>query len=236
MRLSNIIISYNRKDILKWHLEEIKKQTFKDFEVIVVLDGSTDGSMELSQIDWGYQIKWFDTEKTDEAHTALARNIGVKNAKGDVFLFNDDDCIPHKRLFEQMKNVPVMKMLVGYRSTKKEWLDKELPAGIEEGAMTECFNRWKKYGEEFGLFAGGNFSVRRNDFLSVGFFNEKFTGYGYDDVEWYRRAMRRGMRPIFQVDGIILHWNVGGNTAEQREEGKKKNIKLLRELEQDKNK
>ena len=42
MSLSVVIVTYNRSDVLKQNLKEFKKQTDKDFEIIVAIDGSTD--------------------------------------------------------------------------------------------------------------------------------------------------------------------------------------------------
>ena len=46
--ISNIILTYNRKELLVEHLNMLEKQTYKDFEVIVADDGSTDGTAQIA--------------------------------------------------------------------------------------------------------------------------------------------------------------------------------------------
>ena len=100
MKLSVIIPTHNRADILKTCLEKIVAQQGVDFEVIVVDDGSTDHTEEIVKqfIDpkgaigesrlWGIDIRYIKQKST---HQAVARNRGAKEAKGEIIVFIGDD-------------------------------------------------------------------------------------------------------------------------------------------------
>ncbi len=88
---SIIIPVYNRPDEMKELLESLSKQTHKDFELVVVEDGSSIKSDTLCEeyadrINISYYFK-------ENAGPSIARNYGLEKAKGNYFLFFDSDCI-----------------------------------------------------------------------------------------------------------------------------------------------
>lgn len=94
MRFTIIIPVYNVKNHLKECLDSIIGQTFGDFEVIIVDDGSTDGSeniCDLYQENHPHKIKVFHNAN---GGVLSARVFGVKQATGEIILFVDsDDCL-----------------------------------------------------------------------------------------------------------------------------------------------
>ena len=97
--ISLIIPIYNVANYLTRTLESVKNQTFKDFEVICVNDGSTDNSSDIVQ-------SFTDTDKRfkllNQKNTGLsgARNTGLKNARGEYIMFLDGDDYMHKQCVE----------------------------------------------------------------------------------------------------------------------------------------
>ena len=92
MRFSIIIPAYNAEAYLQRCLDSIFAQEFDDYEVIVVNDGSTDGTVTLLE---GYpQVKVIHQENHG---MATARNRGIDKAKGEYILFvdSDDELMPH---------------------------------------------------------------------------------------------------------------------------------------------
>jgi glycosyltransferase involved in cell wall biosynthesis len=83
--LSIIIPSYNEEKYLPKLLKSIKKQDFKDYEIIVADNNSKDNTRQIA-LSYGAQI-------VDGGRPATARNNGVKVAKGDYLLFLDADTI-----------------------------------------------------------------------------------------------------------------------------------------------
>ena len=97
MKFSIIVPVYNVEKYVKRCLDSIFNQTYKDFEVIVVNDGSTDKSMNIVK-------KYKDVKIINEENRGLshARNNGVKNARGDYILFVDSDDYINKDLLKEL--------------------------------------------------------------------------------------------------------------------------------------
>ena len=88
--ISVVIPSYNRENSIVEAVESVLNQTFKDIEVIIVDDGSTDKTCEL--------IEQIDDERVRLLHQShlgacAARNNGIQNAKGEYIAFHDSDDI-----------------------------------------------------------------------------------------------------------------------------------------------
>jgi glycosyltransferase involved in cell wall biosynthesis len=102
--ISVIIVTYNRLELLRKCMESLRVQTLaKDkYEVIVVDDGSTDGTIEyLKQLDWQLQ-PFVDIYFNEHKGYVHARNFGVSKATGKYVSFTDDDCIPEERWLEKV--------------------------------------------------------------------------------------------------------------------------------------
>lgn len=106
--ISIIIPTYNRANCIKRAVESILQQTYKDFELIIVDDNSTDNTDELILAIDDKRIKYHKLEKNGGA--CRARNIGIQMAKGEYIAFQDSDDLwyPEKleaqvKAFEQNK-------------------------------------------------------------------------------------------------------------------------------------
>ncbi len=98
IKFSVIIPVYNRPDELKELLESLKNQTYKNFEVIVVEDGSelkSDKIVEDYQED--LELKYFFKPNSGPGQS---RNYGSERAEGDYHIFFDSDCIIPGKYFE----------------------------------------------------------------------------------------------------------------------------------------
>ncbi|MDI6642063.1 MAG: glycosyltransferase family A protein, partial [Elusimicrobiota bacterium] len=94
-----IIPTYNRKNVLRKCLNALSNQVCKsDFEVIIIDDGSTDGTedfvKQLISIT-PYYVRYF---RQKNKGPAAARNVGIKNATGEIILFMGDDIIADSNL------------------------------------------------------------------------------------------------------------------------------------------
>jgi len=86
--LSIIIPTWNEENYLPKLLDCIKKQTYKNYEIIVVDGNSTDNTLKIAK---KYGCRVFREPKDIKGHPGIARNIGSKHAKGDILLFLDAD-------------------------------------------------------------------------------------------------------------------------------------------------
>ncbi len=102
LNFSIIIPVYNRPDEMRELLESLSKQTYKNFELVVVEDGSNIKSNVLcDEYSDRINISYFYKEN---AGPSIARNYGLKKAKGNYFLFFDSDCIIPDHYMEIITN------------------------------------------------------------------------------------------------------------------------------------
>lgn len=102
MRLVSIILcTYNRGHTLKETLDSILKQTYKEFELIIVDDGSTDGTQELLKEYNDTRIRIISLEENE--FYCMAANYGISQMKGEFLAFaTSDDTWEPEKLEQQM--------------------------------------------------------------------------------------------------------------------------------------
>lgn len=88
MRFSVIIATYNRKDLVKYSIESVIQQSFKDYEIIVVDDGSTDNTKEFLEKTFGSKINLVRQTNLGSERAYL---FGSSFAKGEYLAFLDSD-------------------------------------------------------------------------------------------------------------------------------------------------
>lgn len=100
--ISVVIPAYNASQCIERAIDSVLAQTFADYEIIVVDDGSTDNTAEIIR-QYGDKVKYI---RQDNAGVSVARNTAIAAAKGDwiAFLDADDEWLPEK-LFLQMELV-----------------------------------------------------------------------------------------------------------------------------------
>jgi len=183
--VSVIIPTHNRSRLLVKAVESVQRQTYRDFEIIIVDDASEDDTKEIVKGLLNDQVKYI---RLDTNHGGSgARNIGINAAKGKYVAFLDDDdfWLPEKleRQVEVMKRSPQ----VGVVYT--EWLQ------LENG-RTYTYKMKPKYrGNIYKHLLAGNcvpgggstVLARRECFQSVGGFDEQLPSCQDWDM-WIRLA------------------------------------------------
>lgn len=109
MKYSVIIPVYNRITEVEDLMRSLSQQTCKDFEVIIVEDGSSEPCEEVvKEYEGKVDVKYFFKENEGRS---IARNYGMERASGDYFIFFDSDCIIppvyFDRLNEELEKNPV---------------------------------------------------------------------------------------------------------------------------------
>lgn len=90
VRFSVIVPVYNRIDEVRDLLESLSRQTLKNFEVVIVEDGSTDRCQAEAESVENLRVRYFYKENEGRS---IARNYGMERAAGDYFIFFDSDCV-----------------------------------------------------------------------------------------------------------------------------------------------
>jgi glycosyltransferase involved in cell wall biosynthesis len=92
-RVSVVVPVRDRRDLLRELLDGLAAQTYDDFEVVVVDDGSSDGSAEEAEADAAAGRPVRVLRRTGEG-AVRARQHGVAEARGEILAFTDSDCVP----------------------------------------------------------------------------------------------------------------------------------------------
>jgi glycosyltransferase involved in cell wall biosynthesis len=180
--ISVIIPVYNGERYLAEAIESVLAQTYRPIEVIVVDDGSTDGSARVAQ-------QWAEVRYHSQPHSgaAAARNYGVQLAQGDLFAFLDaDDLWVQDKLERQvvtLREHPELDMVFGY---VEQFHSPELDENTRQ--------RLKGAGQRMVGYHIGTMLIRREAFLGVGLFSEQWQVA--DFIDWYARAMETGIKSM----------------------------------------
>ena len=100
MKVSVVIPTYNGANKIPNVLRALEKQTIQDFETIVVIDGSTDNTVEVLRA-LNLTLKSFRIIEQENKGRAAVRNKGGQEAKGDLLIFFDDDMRPEPDCISQ---------------------------------------------------------------------------------------------------------------------------------------
>ena len=101
--ISIILPIYNVEKYLEECLESIRNQSYKDYELIIVNDGSTDESGKIVE-DYRDKFKYVKIINQENKGISEARNTGLKYAKGEYILFVDSDDYLRKDTLEKLIN------------------------------------------------------------------------------------------------------------------------------------
>ena len=190
LSLTVVIPTYNRKNILKKCLNALFDQTYpqSDYEVIVVDDGSTDGTEEIVKFLINNSpciLRYF---KQEHKGPAAARNLGIKNANGKIILFIGDDIIATPNLIvEHMKrhltNPEVNIAILGYVTWSPELRITPFMRWLENGGPQFSYHELKdKEALGHGYFYTCNISLKRHFLLTHGLFDERCKYAAYEDL------------------------------------------------------
>ena len=192
MFVSVIIPVFNGGEEFREVLKAVMEQTYKNFEVVVVDDGSTDGSIEVA-INFGAKVYSTGGRKGSN----YARNLGAQKAKGEILVFLDADCKPVNTWLEEIVN--------NFKTGKVDVFTSStiiVPRGFIGKYVLESFlSPSPIYGKSFVLkndfrpfvvIATSNLAVRKSIFKEVGGFDEKFKWFGCDDMDIAYRILSRG--------------------------------------------
>ena len=194
--------TYNRAHTLPRVWESLRRQTFRDFEWIVVDDGSTDNTQEVVS-------RWINESEFPirylrqvHGHKKAASNLAVREARGELFLTldSDDECVPAalERLWWHWNNIPAEQRqnfsavtvlcadengaVVGDRFPCSEWFDSD---------SLDLIHRLKVRGEKWGF--------QRTDIMRQFPFPEQIPGFVPEGVVWSRIALEYKTRWVNEI-------------------------------------
>jgi GT2 family glycosyltransferase len=212
MQLDIVIPNFNGKDFLRTCLNSLRQQSYVDFTIIVVDNGSTDGSVALLESEYPevQLLAW-----PENRGFSIAVNGGIKAGSAPlVFLLNNDtELDPHclEKLVDAAGSHPdydffAAKMLSFHN---REILDGAGDAflrggvGYRLGTMEPDSAEYSRSRQVFGACAGAAL-YRREFFTELGSFDEDFFAY-LEDVDLNLRAARRGRKCRYIAEAKVYH-------------------------------
>lgn len=188
MKASIVIPVYNEERDIGECLESLNKQSFKDFEIIIVDDGSIDNTVKIAS---KYKVQII---KGKHKGPGFSRNLGVRKAKGEILVFIDADMTFDK---EYLKNLI------------KPFKDNKIIGTTHDYELaTNLKNKYSKLWGEVRVSKENAKNVkifraiRKKKFLEMGGFDSKY-GYADDQTFWFKYKIR----PIVAKNTTCYHKN-----------------------------
>ena len=231
--VSVIIVNWNTRDILRNCLLSIYEQTNEiDFEVIIVDNASTDGSVEMVKRDFPQAAL---IENMENRGFAVANNQGLKIAKGQyILLLNSDTIVLDGAIqktvafAEQHPEAAVIGCKVlntdGSLQPTCFMFPSLINMFLSSTYLYKLFPRDRFFGRErmtwwdrndvreVDVVTGCFMLVRRRAIEQTGLMDEQFFVYG-EETDWCYRFKKAGWKILFTPDAAIVHF--GGQSSKQ---------------------
>ncbi len=204
--ISVVIPAFNAAATLDLCLDALACQTVAadSYEVLVVDDGSSDDTPSRAAAHPGVRL-------LSQAHAgpAAARNLGVRQARGEIVLFTDADCAPAPDWIERMAAPfsaeeggapPVAGVKGTYRTSQTQLVARFVQAEYEE--------KYRRMARQDTIDFVDTYSAgyRRDAFVESGGFDTRFPVDSVEDQELSFRLARRGYRMVFVPQAQVTHW------------------------------
>jgi GT2 family glycosyltransferase len=206
-RLSVVVPTFDRREELRATLSALASQTLasSDYEIVVVVDGSTDGTTEmLTELRLACPL--IVAVQPKRGGRAAACNEGARRARGAVLVLLDDDITASARLLEEHATYVGDHPRHAVVGAAPISLTDDSPAVVR--LVGEKMNAHLAHLAQPGYrfrerdFYSGNFAIDRSLFFEAGGFDEDFTLYGNEDCELARRLLLRGVPIIYHAAAL----------------------------------
>ncbi len=188
--ISVIIPTLNRYKYLKDVLSDLEKQTYTNFEVIVV--DQTDDFKEDFYQGWNLDLKyWFQEEKA----LWRARNEAIQNSKGDyILLYDDDSLVDENWITEHLKCL--------------DYFNADLSSGVSISVVGDEVPKHYSYFRWSDQLDTGNVLLKKSIFEAIGYFDRQFEKQRMGDGEFGLRAYLVGYKNISNPRAKRIHLKV----------------------------
>lgn len=211
--ISVIVVNWNRKELLQRCLVSLKNQAFRDYETIVVDNGSTDGSQEMIRQHFP-EVRIVALDQN--TGFSVGNNRGMEVAQGEfiAFLNNDTEADPqwleelHKPLLSHSEVGSCASKMLFYKrrdlinSTGQIFLSRG--EGQDRGWMEPDAGQYETSSFIFGASAGAAI-YRRSVLDETGYFDEDFSPAYFEDVDLSFRAQLRGHKCLYVPKALVFH-------------------------------
>ncbi len=207
-KISIVICAYNVSQLIDNVLHSLEQQTFRDFEVIVVNDGSTDDTSAAAR-------KWQDRLKLnvlDCPHQGLSatRNAGINAARAEIVAIIDADCRALPNWVEEVhRQIDINQEMVVTGNTKippSTFLGDCISGlGYPGGAHLGFEKMWPVDQKGYTIhLAGGNCGFRKSRIEGLGAFDPRLT-ITADDVSLSLKVLQNGLKIKYNPKMVMYH-------------------------------
>lgn len=214
---SIVIVTHNELPYTRLCLESIRHFTDEPYELILVDNGSTDGTPDALRAMSDVQL----VTNSDNRGFPAAANQGIRLAQGEQILLLNNDCVVTtgwlRRMLAALRSDPSIG-LVGPCSNAVSGLQR-IDAGYEQLADLDGFAwEWARHNNgqrcETERLVGFCLLIRRAVIDQVGLLDERFGVGNFEDDDYCRRAIAAGFKAVIAVDSFVHHF--GGQTFRSR--------------------
>jgi glycosyltransferase involved in cell wall biosynthesis len=215
--VSVIIPTYNRKGLLRETLDSLTHQTYPSdhFEVIIVDDGSTDGTAEVAAEVFPFVLRYFWQSNQGDA---AARNIGARQSQADFLVFLDDDILVEPGYLTHLIDAHEKcqkKIVVG---TCHLWLEEMSPVaqGLPSSLASDQTDTITEL--PFRDVFSNNMSLRREAYFEIGMMQGlNFPGSSmWCDLDFCYRAYQRGFEFGCSTKAVCWHRDYAAHTLDSQ--------------------
>ncbi len=231
IRFSVIIPTYNNQNHLRAVLRHLYKQNvgLDHFEVIVVDDGGTDQTQALvfkllKEFPKTMNFKYIyfprmrkRTMGDSQYRAGISRNLGAKNAVGDIFCFLDSDIIVAENYLEKVEmalskwdGVQARRLNLSQNSSRLDIeysnVEKEKDLIADEPYWEKFIQQtdWHKMPYNWKYVCTHSFSLKKSLFWDLGGLKKNFIFYGFEDTDLGYRLVKRGFK-LHLLDVEVFH-------------------------------
>lgn len=214
VRISVLLVTWNNSTYLTKCLDSLTTQTIRDFEIIIVDNGSTDGFIDRLENPWP-ELDLHIERLDSNLGFAVANNIGARHARGKYLALLNADAFPEpdwlERLLKAAEDNPEFTFFASrqIQANTPELLDGTGDAYHVSGlAWRQNYNRpASTYGaqscEAFSACAAAAL-YSRDDFIKAGGFDEDYFSY-FEDVDLSFRLRLAGGRCLYVPQAVVYH-------------------------------
>ena len=206
-----VVVNWNRKELLRSCLQSLGRQTDATFETIVVDNGSTDGSADLAEREFGLRV----IRNPENRGFCAANNQGLAAAQGEFIALLNNDAEAEPGWLAALRQACASHADVGMAASKVlVWEDPQridkaghliFPDGQNRGRGIGALDEGQFDREEEVLWPDGCAAMYRREMLDrIGGFDEDFFAYG-DDAELGLRARIAGWKCVYTPRAVVRH-------------------------------
>lgn len=205
--VSVIIPTYNRAHLIERAIQSVLNQTYQNFEVIIVDDGSIDNTEEVVKKIHDNRVYYYKHDKNKGG--SAARNTGISLAKGEYIAFqdSDDEWLPEK-LSQQINIIKSLSVDVGMIYTDMWRIDSsgkryywKSPGNNKENNIINC----KAFDDVKGIGLGTTI-IKKECFEKAGIFDEEFRRF--IDLELFLR-LSKFYKFYHLKSPLVIYYDVG---------------------------